>query len=169
MEELLGISLKRLIAWIEVVLIIIFSFLALGLFLSPNSTPDSTLLWSLKRTQEKLFMKFESTVQGKLTYQRSLLNVRLNEISSITNSRHYDYELPSSLRYSTLAGQITELIINNQLKDQADSVKKRFREHKKILNELYVAYPKNTENIEYKYIEDDINYLDLYLDKLAKI
>ena len=58
----------------------------------------------------------------------------------------------------------------NKLTDKVPALKQQFENHKKIINEIYVAYPKSVmDNVEYKYIQDDYNYLNLYLDKLSKI
>lgn len=169
MEEYLGISGKRLIAWIQLGLIIILAITTISLVLSPNANPDFPALWGLKRIQEKVFLKFKSTPQDKMNYMGNLLDIRLEEIKNITNNKNYNYLLKSSLRYSTLAGEITKLIINNNMVDQVETTRKQFRDHKIVLNDLYVAYPKNTDNVEYKYLEDDINYLNIYLQKLSEV
>ena len=100
----------------------------------------------------------------------SLLDSRLEELQNVVIHKNYDYVLKASLRYSTLAGQITELVEANNLSDKVDTVKNQFLNHQKLLDALYVAYPKNIrDNVEWKYIQDDFNYLRLYLDKLEKV
>ena len=100
----------------------------------------------------------------------TLLDSRLEELQNVVKNKNYDYVLRSSLRYSTLAGQITDLIVSNNLTDKIEAVRNQFLNHKKLLDTLYVAYPKNIrDNVEWKYIQDDFNYLNLYLDKLANI
>lgn len=149
--------------------IIILSILAIALLLSQNANPDFGPFWSLKRVQEKIYLKFKNYPQDKIDYMSGLLNVRLNEMNHLVNSKSYGYVLPTSLRYSTLAGQITDLIIANNLKDKIPAITAQFIDHQAVLYDLYVIYPKNSDNVEYKYIEDDINYLRLYLDKLEKV
>jgi len=148
--------------------IVILAILALSLIFSQKASPDSPL-FSLKRLQEKAFMKLKGSPEEKLNYMSTLLDYRLLELQNIIDNKSFSYMWTTSLRYSTLAGQMTDLILANNMGDKKDGIKKQFAEHKKVLNNLYVVYPKNTENIEYKYIEDDINYLNLYLDKLSKI
>ncbi len=151
--------------WTIIVLILI----VITLLLSHNANPEFVPFWNLKRAQEKLYLKLRNTPQDKVDYMSGLLNVRLNEMNHLVNSKSYDFVLPTSMRYSALAGQITDLIIANNLKDKIPAITAQFIEHQAILHDIYVIYPKNTDNVEYKYIEDDINYLKLYLDKLAKI
>ncbi|MCL4366542.1 hypothetical protein M1437_04945, partial [Patescibacteria group bacterium] len=65
--------------------------------------------------------------------------------------------------------QITALVVANNLTDKVNFIRNQFLSHQKIIEAIYVAYPKNTDNVEYKYIQDDYNYLGLYLDQLAKV
>ncbi len=149
--------------------IIVLVVLAVSLILSQTANPDFPPLFSLKRIQEKVFLKLKTTPSERVDYMSNLLNVRLQELQNVFNHKNYGYILPSANRYFSLAGQITELAVANKLVDKITPLKQQFLNHKKVLNDIYVAYPKNTDNVEYKYIQDDINYLDLYLDKLAKI
>lgn len=147
--------------------ILVLAVLVLSLIFSESASPDS-LFFGLKRLQEKAFMKFKGSPEEKINYMSTLLDYRLEELQKIIDNKSFSYMWTTSLRYSTLAGQITDLAVANNMKDKMAGIKKQFSEHKKVLYDLYVAYPKNTDNIEYKYIEDDINYLNLYLEKLSK-
>ena len=144
--------------------------LALSLLLSLKANPDMPPFFALKRAQEKAFLRLKSNAESQVDYMSSLLNSRLEELQNVVNHKNYDYVLRSSLRYSTLAGQITDLIVANNLTDKVEGIKKQFLNHQKLLDELYVAYPKNIpDNVEWKYIQDDFNYLGLYLDQLEKV
>lgn len=150
--------------------IFILAVLALSLILSQKATPDFSPLFALKRIQEKIFLSLKSSPKDRLEYMRFLLDNRLDELSKVVKNKKYDHVLKASLRYSTLAGQITELITANNLKESLDSTKQQFLTHQKELYDVYVLYPKNIpDNEEWKYIQDDINYLKIYLDKLTKI
>lgn len=149
--------------------ITILVVLAISLILSQSASPDTPPFFLLKRLQEKVFLKTKSTPQDQVDYMSSLLEVRLKELQNQVNNKSYGYILPSALRYSALAGQITDLIVANNLTDKVEETKNQFLSHKKVLDVIYVIYPKNTDNEEYKYIQDDYNYLGLYLDKLAKV
>lgn len=155
---------------IQLGLIIILALLALSLLLSLKANPDMPPFFALKRVQENFFLKFKSDPQERVDYMSSLLNSRLEELQNVVKNKNYDYVLKASLRYSTLAGRITDLVTANNLTDKVEAAKSQFLEHQKILDTLYVAYPKNiSDNVEWKYIQDDFNYLKLYLDKLEEI
>lgn len=151
-------------------LIVILAIIALLLLLSLKANPDMPPLFALKRVQEKVFFEFKSTPRDRVDYMSSLLESRLQELQNVVKNKSYDDVLKASLRYSTLAGQITELIETNNLTEKVEIVRDQFLNHQKILDALYVAYPKNIpDNVEWKYIQDDFNYLGLYLDKLEKV
>lgn len=143
--------------------------LAGSLLQSQKASPDNPLFFSLKRVQEKVFLKFKSNPEARIDMLSNLLNSRLSELQNVFDHRSYNYILPAASRYSTLAGQITDLVVANHLTNRVDALKKQFLSHQKVIDAIYVAYPKNTENVEYKYIADDVNYLKLYLDKLANM
>ena len=150
--------------------IIILSFLAISLLISQKAAPDAPPFFALKRVQEKVFLKLKSNAGDRIDYMSSLLDSRLEELQSVEKNKNYDYILSSSLRYSASAGQITELVTTNNLTDKVDTIKNQFLNHQKLLDALYVAYPKNIpDNWEWKYIQDDFNYLGLYLDQLKEI
>ncbi len=155
---------------IQLGLMVILAVIALSLLLSLNASPDMPPFFALKRVQEKVFLKLKSSAGGRIDYMSSLLDSRLAELQSVVKNKNYDYVLKASLRYSTLAGQITELVVGSNLSDKAEGIKTQFLNHQKLVDELYVAYPKNIrDNVEWKYIQDDFNYLRLYLDKLEKV
>ncbi|MBI2086361.1 hypothetical protein HYT74_03405 [Candidatus Daviesbacteria bacterium] len=154
---------------VQLISIIILVFLVGSLLLSVKANPDMPPFFALKRGQEKVFLKLKSTPSDRVYYMSSLLETRLQELQSQVNNKSYGYILPSASRYSTLAGQITELVVANNMKDKVGVLISQFERHKKVLDELYVIYPKNTDNMEYKYIQDDFNYLGLYLDQLSKV
>lgn len=154
---------------VQLILIIILVLLVGSLLLSVKASPDMPPFFALKRGQEKVFLKLKFSPSDRVDYMSSLLETRLQELQSQVNNKSYGYILPSASRYSTLAGQITDLVVANNMKDKVDVLKSQFERHKKVLDDLYVIYPKNTDNMEYKYIQDDFNYLGLYLDQLSKV
>lgn len=150
-------------------LIIILVLFALSLIFSQKATPDQSLLFGLKRIQEKVFLATRSNPSDRVDYMSSLLETRLQELQTQVNNKSYGYILPSASRYSTLAGQITDLVVSNNLTERVGSVRNQFLSHQKVLDEVYIIYPKNTDNWEWKYIKDDYNYLGLYLEKLEAV
>lgn len=155
---------------IKSVAIIVLAVLVISLIFSQTANPDFPPLFILKRAQEVVFLKLKSTPSEKVDYMSGLLDVRLKELQNVFNHKNYGYILPAANRYFTLAGQITDLTVANHLTAKVPALKEQFLKHQKILKDLSFAYPKNNpDNVEYKYIDDDINYLNLYLDKLSKI
>lgn len=157
-------KIKIQLGSIGILVVVVISLIA-----SQSASPDFPPFFGIKRVQEKAFLNLKSGPQQVVDYKRNLLNTRLEELSSQVKRKSYGYILPSAQRYSTLAGEITETVISSNMKDQIPSIINQFNDHKKVLQNLYVIYPKNTDNWEWKYIQDDMNYLDLYLDKLSKI
>ena len=148
---------------VAILIIIIFS-----LIMANVANPDS-FFYPLKRIQEKTFFSFKTTPNSQVNYLSNLLDIRLQEFKNLISNGAYSYLWSSSLRYSTTAGQMTDLVVASNLKDMVEPVKNKFLNHKKILDEMYVAYPKNTNNVEWKYLLDAINYLNAYLDKLSEV
>ncbi len=139
-----------------------------SLFLSSYSDPTIPYLFSLKRSQEKVFQKLQLSDEQKLNFNQNLLNARLLELQSIVNTKSYPLILQASLRYSTTAGDITNLIINSGFKDKISLMQVVFSNHQKVFQQLIDNYPKDY-NVEWKYLQDDFNYLKIYKDQLSKI
>src|SRR5882724_564056 len=150
----------------NIILTIIILFLLVGasLFLANLSMPDSTL-YPLKRLEEKVVLKSKITPSDKLAYNVVLLDRRLTEMAYIVQNREYEYYYSSSLRYATTAGDSTNLILANFLKSQASSTNKIFKKHQVTLKKFLVQ---KENHDEWKFVQDDINYLIIYSNKLSQ-
>lgn len=161
---------SKLKARIQLGAIVILLMVVITLILSGQANPDVPPLFYLKRIQEKAYLKLKPDARSKVDYMSALLDSRLQELQNVVKNKSYDFVLLSSLRYSTLVGQITDLIVANNLTDKVTAIKSQFLNHQELLDTLYIIYPKNIQdNVEWKYIQDDFNYLKLYLDKLEKV
>src|SRR3990172_11929828 len=140
-------------------LILIFVLLVLN---TGIAMPDSQPLYNLKRLSEKTQLGLKSNQKNKLDYQYKLLDERLRELEFIVETGNSQYVLTTSLRYSTTAGQITELIINNNLKGESQKAKEKFGNHLQVVKDLPAKYPKADEEV--KFIIDDVNYLTTYVN-----
>lgn len=162
MEALLKLNVKTKIklGLISFLIILIFS-----LFLSANATPSS-IFFPLKRLQEKIFLKLKPDAPAQVEYLSFLLDTRLEELKRMVDQKDYSKILEASLRYSATAGNITDIILNNKLSDQGQSFKNKLVDQKKVLQEILNTYPVDL-NTERKYIEDNINYISIYIDKLS--
>lgn len=162
MEALLKLNIKTKIKLGLIVFLIILIF---SLFLSAKATPSS-MFFPFKRLQEKIFLKLKPNVPSQVEYLSYLLDTRLQELKSMVDSKDYSTILDASLRYSATAGNITDIILNNKLATQGQAFKNKLIDQKKELQGILNAYPVDL-NTERKYIEDDLNYLSIYIDKLS--
>lgn len=154
---------------IKVGLITLLAFLALALVASNQAAPDSQNLFSLKRLQEKTFMSLKLTPTDRLDYTSSLLGTRLEEIERLVRDGKTWFLWSASLRYGATAGQAVDLIKNYSLKDKIGPVQNQFREHQRVLRALDKMVPRNQDHEDWKFIQDDINYLEAYLRELEEI
>lgn len=171
------INLKTVIRVIAIVIlgvaVFCVSILALIVFLfTPSAKPDSNLFFKLRRLQEENTLKFKGLPTTKLKYYNQLLDERLEEIEYIINRGRIDLLWSSSLRYSTTAGRITDLLLGNDLPSEKRYYVDKFRQHRQvlelILKDYYDKYPPGTfATDQWKFIQDGINYLDLYLERLS--
>lgn len=127
--------------------------------------PTNGIFYSCKRLYEKVQLNLISNPKDKLNFQNKLLDNRLAELIFVVGGEIPSGILTSSLRYSTTVGEITELIINNNLKDESVVVRKKLESQSMVLKDLLQKYTKIGD--EGKYITDDINYLRIYIDKLT--
>ena len=152
--------------YIKLGLIVVLGIIVFLLLNVNNAIPGSPL-FAVKRLEEKVFLKLKSSPEDKISYQSFLLETRLKELAELANQKKYSYILEASLRYSATAGNLTELIVQNSQEDQAAQTIRQFEQHKTKLQNIYISYP--MEDTEGKYLLDDKNYLDLYIEKLKQL
>lgn len=144
---------------------ILFVF-ALALLLSNRATPDYGPIFGLKRLQENVFLKLKLSPVQKADYETSVLDNRLSELKYLVENQQIGYLLSSSLRYSATAGKLTDIIKQNYLSYKIPAIQAKFQDQRKVLEGLMALCQKN-DNTECKYIQDDANYLKLYIEKLS--
>lgn len=154
-----------MITKIKVGIIALLVTLAVSLFISNYITPDYGIIFGLKRFQENIFLKIKATPSSKVDYESAILDERLSELKYLVENQKIGYLLTSSLRYSATAGKLTEIIKQNYIFDKIPLIQAKFKSHQKIIAGLVTLCQKN-DNTECKYIEDDVNYLKLYSNKL---
>src|SRR5437879_1655768 len=104
---------------ILVIILIVFVFLG-SLFIAPSAMPDSDL-YPLKRLEEKIVLFTKKAPSEKLSYEIKLLDIRLQELQHVVTKKNYYVYYQTSLRYSTTAGDITNLVLS--LHDQSQKQK----------------------------------------------
>ncbi len=134
-----------------------------GLFIAQGAMPDSPF-YVLKRFEEKLIMSFRLKSADKISYGLTLLKRRLQEIDYVTGKKEYDLFSSTSLRYSTQAGDITQLVSDFNFEPRKEILDTFQNDQVKIKDIL----SRKDDKEDWKYIEDSINYLTIYLNKLAK-
>lgn len=154
---------------IELISIVILVALVILLLTSFGAQPDSGLSYNLKRLQEKVFLNFKFSPEAKINYYNLLLDERLQELKYLVGANKTNLLWSASLRYSTTAGELTDILIGNNLQNQAPYFINKFTKHREELQSLLAGYPRDFSNEDWKFLEDGINYLNLYLDKLSKL
>lgn len=150
------------------ILIIILVLVATSLLLS-NSANPGTPFFGIKRLQEKVFLSFSLAPEKKADYYLSLLDKRLEEINYLIKNKKTDHLWSASLRYSATAGEISKLIIDNNLISYASKAIEKFKSHQKAFKNLDDTFPNRFNNEDWKYLQDGVNYLDQYISQLSKV
>ena len=150
-----------IIRQLKIIFTLVLAVFIICLLLSWSAIPSAPFTFKLKRLQEKIQLYLRVDPESSLDYQINLLSRRKDDIVSVVNIAEYSYILTSSLRYSTNAGEITESIIKNDMKQNIPATLDIFSQHSEIFKGLLEKYPKEL-NEEWKYIQDDINYLEIY-------
>lgn len=155
---------------IKLAAIIILAILAI-LLVASNSANPGDLTYGFKRLQEKAFLGLQFSSSQKLDYYDSLLAKRLRELQNLTNNKKTYLLYQASLRYAATAGELTDLIAANNLKDKANQFIEKFQKHQQAINNLLKNYPGDLDPTEKnsKFLTDAINYLNQYIEKLSQV
>ena len=108
-------------------------------------------------------LKVMRSPSSQISFDLVLLNRRLNELSYIAGKRNYPLFLPTSLRFASLAGDLTNTSLSSNL-IKKEEILKVFAEDENKIGKILIAKDKTEE---WKYIHDDINYLSIYSGKLS--
>lgn len=132
-----------------------------GLITANFVMPDS-FLFPLKRWEEKIVLNFDQNPRDEISYNLHLLNRRLSEVSYIASKKEYPLFYPTSLRFASLAGDITNISLANG-KVEKSTILQEFKKDSSTIQKI-LSQKNATE--EWKYICDDNNYLSIYSSKL---
>lgn len=137
-------------------------------FFAKDSKPGSSL-YHIKRLDEKIVLTTKRNPYAKADYYSHLLDLRINEFEDVIYSDLESQILPTSLRYAATAGEFTQHVKVNHLKERTTAIEKQFDSHEKILNKLSAFYkPKTHTDDTGKFILDDINYLNTNRGELPR-
>lgn len=132
-----------------------------------NLSSDSKWVF-IKHGIEKVILGTKKDPNQKITYMNSLLDERLTELEGVVASKNYPLFLSSSLKYSSLAGDITNIIMQQNLTNQATNEQKKFADHEKKIR-LLLESNKSDTNDNWKFIQDADNYLHIYSQRLNTV
>jgi len=97
-------------------------------YVSKDTTPSSSLFYG-KRIIENFILATKIKPEDRADYYSQLLDVRLKELQTLYDDEQFDLIISASLRYSTIAGRLTETIKTHNLTDQSPHVKEQFNRH----------------------------------------
>lgn len=136
---------------------------ALLLFLSRDAMPDSGM-YSFKRINEKLISATMRNPNDKVDYQIFLLSQRMKEIDFIYHSTTRHLLLSTSMRYSSTAGTLTQMLIAGNHSGKKKQVIEIFDRDEIKLKKLEMEY----KWFEKKFIADASYSLEQYKNLLKQ-
>src|SRR3989344_247025 len=128
--------------------------------------PPDGMPYLLKRIKEKIGLFFSFSNESKVNNYKKLTGIRLAELKFVIEKNHMGYFEQSTQRYFTTVGQLTTLVISKNVGSQYNPVKGELLLHIPVLTKLRDSYDFDTA--EWRFVEDDINYIKGYIDKIPK-
>ena len=154
---------------------LIFLFLAVPQFVASQNSddfpyekinPSNYYSYNLKRLKEKLSLTlFHRTPTRRVNFLKVLLLRRIAELKFVVERDDIANLQNSSQRYSTTAGQITEVITKNSLNSEKEYFRKLFKDHTLLLEQLQTNY--KYDSGQWLFLKWDIDYLKLYSERLS--
>lgn len=127
--------------------------------------PPDGLSYLFKRIREKISMFFAFSQISKIRSYKKLVNVRLAELKFIIENKEMGYFEKSTQRYFTTAGQLTLLLTSVNIRSEFMPVKEQLLSQIPVLTALRDTYDPATA--EWRFVEDDINYIKGYISNLS--
>lgn len=126
--------------------------------------PKDGFNYGVKRFKEKFFLVAAFSKNKKADYYLKLIDARLAELKyTIENKDMANFE-SSTQRYFTTVGQYVEHLTAKKVSYDKKAIEKRFSAHVPVLEKLRDSFASDTA--EWRFVQDDINYLKGYLDRL---
>jgi hypothetical protein len=126
-----------------------------------DAQPTSSM-FPIRRIDEVLFSLTKISPREKIEYYQYLISKYFSDILFVVQSRHTEVLLSASLRYSTLIGKTAQFALANNIEKDELRIELQGQQEKlrDILTNSKFSYGRQ------KYIEDAINYIDIYKAKL---
>lgn len=161
-------TIKLTTGFLLALTILLFSFNSVSAeIIVPQESvnPPDGLPYLMKRIQEKIGLFFSFSNDNKIKNYKKLVTVRLSELKFIVEKKEMAYFEQTTLRYFSTAGQFTSFLINSNKKNEFTSVRDEFKSHIPVLENLRDNYDSTTA--EWRFIQDDINYIKGYINSLS--
>ena len=148
----MNITKKTIIITVGAIIVILFSGNSYPVF-AQNKIPADHVAIGFEKIKEKITLFSNFSKSGKTKYQIVLTEKRLAELKYAVDSGQTDLVEPTSSRYATYVGKLTNYIIkNNQVSFQ------------KELNSLFEMHKGTLEIMRNKFIYDSAWWLMLQQD-----
>lgn len=130
-----------------------------------KTNPDNTFNYLLKRFQEKFYLWFSFwSLDRKSKIYTDLTNKRLAELKYVIEKNKMGVFEKTTQRYYSVVGEYVDFLKkSNKVKDYSE-VKQQLRLQILVLEELQKAY--NPATAEWRFVQDDINYVKGYIESL---
>lgn len=158
------IRMKKILSSLLLLIFPLFIFTP-SVYAAARIYPDSVSKYNFKRLGEKIILLLNFSPSSKVKYIQKLMEERLLELEYITETKNIAHIEKTSQRYETTAGQLTELIIIKSLRKYIGPAKDKFDKHTEILKFLRSQFKQDTA--EWRFVQNDINSLKIYSDKLS--
>lgn len=164
---------KNMILKIAFFVLIFFFLLTPTAFAEEDASRSAAILkvdhvaGFLEKLSERITSFFKFNDSAKADYYTYLTKKRFGELKYIVDSGQGERIEEVSSRYSTYAGVLTQLVVNNKLVDKKDNVLQIFNVHSEMLKEMVEKVP--YESGFWFLLKHDINALNIYSDQLKAL
>lgn len=128
--------------------------------------PSNYSAYQFKRLKEEVLLRFYSRSKPKKAeYLCNLIDKRLAELKYTVFKDDMAVFEDSNNRYFTSIGKCADYLNENNFSKEKLFVVEKIKLHKPILEEMKNKYEQTTA--QWRFIRDNINYIDLYTDQLG--
>lgn len=122
----------------------------------------------VKRLKEKAMLALLSfSKPKKADYYNKLVSNRLAELKYVVDKKDMANFEHATTRYFTTVGQFADFLTKNGTEEQKSQVAKNLSLHIAVLEGLRGTF-EGQEKAEWRFMQDDINYVRMYTDQLQK-
>lgn len=130
--------------------------------------PSDGFNYGLKRFKEKLLLilPFRSAKSKAELYEQFTKN-RLAELKYVVDQKDMANFENATTRYFTTVGQFADFLTKNGTADQKSQAVRNLSSHIPVLEDLRDTF-EGQEKAEWRFMQDDINYVKMYTEQLQK-